>query len=217
MEEDIVPVQGVQLGILFGAIVTSSVLPIEPKRSSRGSWINELAFRTMWSEFEWENKVNINTSITEANWVMTWGPTGQLFKIMIYDIPSFYSRAICRKIMYWVVQTCYCFPQKWVKPIPRWTYRLDGQVEVPGQQPLVRWEPSWNTLCEIPTCPLWAEATRKLAGNSGKPMGGSPQFELPWEPVHDSTLSSGDKNQKRANSLQKMCKRCCGMQLGHLY
>ena len=100
MEEDIVPVQGVQLGILFGAIVTSSVLPIEPKRSSRGSWINELAFRTMWSEFEWENKVNINTSITEADWVMTWGPTGQLFKIMIYDIPSFYGRAICRRIMY---------------------------------------------------------------------------------------------------------------------
>ncbi|CAK9052718.1 Coatomer subunit beta (Beta-coat protein) (Beta-COP) [Durusdinium trenchii] len=30
------------------------------------SWINELAFRTMWSEFEWENKVNINTSITEV-------------------------------------------------------------------------------------------------------------------------------------------------------
>ena len=35
---------------------------------------------------------------------------------------------------------------------------------------IVRWEPSWNTLCEIPTCPLWAEATRKLAGNSEKPM-----------------------------------------------
>eukprot|EP00930_Biecheleria_cincta_P102027 TRINITY_DN9369_c0_g2_i1.p1 TRINITY_DN9369_c0_g2~~TRINITY_DN9369_c0_g2_i1.p1 ORF type:complete len:1044 (+),score=243.28 TRINITY_DN9369_c0_g2_i1:112-3132(+) len=30
------------------------------------SWIGELAFRTMWSEFEWENKVNINTSITDV-------------------------------------------------------------------------------------------------------------------------------------------------------
>merc|ERR1719316_323706 len=29
------------------------------------AWIGELAFRTMWSEFEWENKININTSITE--------------------------------------------------------------------------------------------------------------------------------------------------------
>lgn len=29
-------------------------------------WIGELAFRTMWSEFEWENKININTSITEV-------------------------------------------------------------------------------------------------------------------------------------------------------
>ena len=29
------------------------------------AWINELQFRTMWSEFEWENKININTSITE--------------------------------------------------------------------------------------------------------------------------------------------------------
>merc|ERR1712226_185973 len=28
--------------------------------------IGELAFRTMWSEFEWENKININTSITEV-------------------------------------------------------------------------------------------------------------------------------------------------------
>lgn len=30
------------------------------------AWIGELAFRTMWSEFEWENKININTSITEV-------------------------------------------------------------------------------------------------------------------------------------------------------
>merc|ERR1719323_744674 len=30
------------------------------------AWIGELAFRTMWSEFEWENKININTSFTEV-------------------------------------------------------------------------------------------------------------------------------------------------------
>merc|ERR1719281_1417664 len=30
------------------------------------AWIGELAFRSMWSEFEWENKININTSITDA-------------------------------------------------------------------------------------------------------------------------------------------------------
>jgi len=30
------------------------------------AWICELAFRTMWSEFEWENKININTSINEV-------------------------------------------------------------------------------------------------------------------------------------------------------
>eukprot|EP00929_Paragymnodinium_shiwhaense_P024244 TRINITY_DN1497_c0_g2_i1.p1 TRINITY_DN1497_c0_g2~~TRINITY_DN1497_c0_g2_i1.p1 ORF type:complete len:1006 (-),score=340.59 TRINITY_DN1497_c0_g2_i1:242-3259(-) len=30
------------------------------------AWIGELAFRTMWSEFEWENKININTTITEV-------------------------------------------------------------------------------------------------------------------------------------------------------
>mmetsp|Transcript_68866 Transcript_68866/g.222588 ORF Transcript_68866/g.222588 Transcript_68866/m.222588 type:complete len:1017 (-) Transcript_68866:232-3282(-) len=30
------------------------------------AWIGELAFRTMWSEFEWENKININTSINET-------------------------------------------------------------------------------------------------------------------------------------------------------
>jgi coatomer subunit beta len=29
--------------------------------------IGELAFHTMWSEFEWENKININTAITEVN------------------------------------------------------------------------------------------------------------------------------------------------------
>merc|ERR1712039_825864 len=30
------------------------------------AWIGELAFRTMWSEFEWENKININTTLTEV-------------------------------------------------------------------------------------------------------------------------------------------------------
>jgi len=30
------------------------------------AWIGELAFRTMWSEFEWENKININTTFTEV-------------------------------------------------------------------------------------------------------------------------------------------------------
>jgi len=30
------------------------------------AWIGELAFRTMWSEFEWENKININTSIADV-------------------------------------------------------------------------------------------------------------------------------------------------------
>ncbi|CAK9052742.1 Coatomer subunit beta (Beta-coat protein) (Beta-COP) [Durusdinium trenchii] len=41
------------------------ILDYIERRLAVGSWINELAFRTMWSEFEWENKVNINTSITE--------------------------------------------------------------------------------------------------------------------------------------------------------
>jgi len=30
------------------------------------AWIGEFAFRTMWSEFEWENKININTTISEV-------------------------------------------------------------------------------------------------------------------------------------------------------
>jgi len=30
------------------------------------AWISELSFRTMWSEFEWENKININTSISKV-------------------------------------------------------------------------------------------------------------------------------------------------------
>merc|ERR1711957_155658 len=34
-------------------------------------WISELAFRTMWSEFEWENKININTSIAEVGTYLT--------------------------------------------------------------------------------------------------------------------------------------------------
>lgn len=29
-------------------------------------WIDELTFRTMWSEFEWENKININTTFTDV-------------------------------------------------------------------------------------------------------------------------------------------------------
>jgi len=35
------------------------------------AWIGELAFRTMWSEFEWENKININTSISEVGAFLT--------------------------------------------------------------------------------------------------------------------------------------------------
>jgi coatomer subunit beta len=31
------------------------------------AWAGELNFRTMWSEFEWENKININTTITEVS------------------------------------------------------------------------------------------------------------------------------------------------------
>eukprot|EP00398_MALV-I-01_sp_L67-1_P000226 gene226-727_t len=34
------------------------------------AWVNELQFRTMWSEFEWENKININTSITDISQVV---------------------------------------------------------------------------------------------------------------------------------------------------
>lgn len=30
------------------------------------AWIGEMAFRMMWSEFEWENKINITTSISEV-------------------------------------------------------------------------------------------------------------------------------------------------------
>jgi len=35
------------------------------------SWVGELAFRNMWAEFEWENKININTSITEVGAFLT--------------------------------------------------------------------------------------------------------------------------------------------------
>mmetsp|Transcript_25804 Transcript_25804/g.71921 ORF Transcript_25804/g.71921 Transcript_25804/m.71921 type:complete len:1010 (-) Transcript_25804:131-3160(-) len=30
------------------------------------AWVGEASFRTMWSEFEWENKININTAINEV-------------------------------------------------------------------------------------------------------------------------------------------------------
>jgi len=30
------------------------------------AWIGELSFRTMWAEFEWENKININTTMTDV-------------------------------------------------------------------------------------------------------------------------------------------------------
>merc|ERR1712048_197439 len=32
--------------------------------------VGELAFHTMWSEFEWENKININTSINEVGTIL---------------------------------------------------------------------------------------------------------------------------------------------------
>ncbi|KAI8994324.1 adaptin N terminal region-domain-containing protein [Gaertneriomyces semiglobifer] len=33
----------------------------------RGGWCEEVKFRMMWSEFEWENKVNVNTNITDLH------------------------------------------------------------------------------------------------------------------------------------------------------
>ena len=49
--------------VIMVILITLMIIPLTFDNAGRG----ELAFRTMWSEFEWENKININTSISEVN------------------------------------------------------------------------------------------------------------------------------------------------------
>ena len=42
--------------VIMVILITLMIIPLTFDNAGRG----ELAFRTMWSEFEWENKININ-------------------------------------------------------------------------------------------------------------------------------------------------------------
>merc|ERR550537_37118 len=73
-----IKVASTETGIIFGYVtyekksaadkesVVLNELHVDILDYVERAWIGELAFRTMWSEFEWENKININTSITEV-------------------------------------------------------------------------------------------------------------------------------------------------------
>merc|ERR1719487_3070365 len=73
-----VKVSSTATGIIFGYVtyeknsstdkesIVLSELHVDILDYIERAWIGELAFRTMWSEFEWENKIDINTSITEV-------------------------------------------------------------------------------------------------------------------------------------------------------
>lgn len=73
-----IKVQSTETGIIFGYVtydkksaadkecLVLNELHIDLLDYIQRSWVGELAFRTMWSEFEWENKININTSITDV-------------------------------------------------------------------------------------------------------------------------------------------------------
>jgi coatomer subunit beta len=54
------------------------------------TWIGEMSFRNMWQEFEWENKININTSLTDVG--------GYLRHIMKNTNMSIVGRNISKKV-----------------------------------------------------------------------------------------------------------------------
>jgi len=73
-----IKVQSTETGIIFGYVtydkrsaadkecLVLNEMHIDLLDYIQRSWVGELAFRTMWSEFEWENKININTTITDV-------------------------------------------------------------------------------------------------------------------------------------------------------
>eukprot|EP00745_Piridium_sociabile_P032985 TRINITY_DN56440_c0_g2_i1.p1 TRINITY_DN56440_c0_g2~~TRINITY_DN56440_c0_g2_i1.p1 ORF type:complete len:716 (-),score=78.01 TRINITY_DN56440_c0_g2_i1:173-2320(-) len=73
-----IKVQSTENGIIFGYVtydkrsaldkecLVLNEMHIDLLDYIQRSWIGELAFRTMWSEFEWENKINVATSITDV-------------------------------------------------------------------------------------------------------------------------------------------------------
>merc|ERR1719171_700646 len=73
-----IKVSSTETGIIFGYVTYEKKSAVDKECTClnelhidildyiESAWIGELAFRTMWSEFEWENKININTSITEV-------------------------------------------------------------------------------------------------------------------------------------------------------
>merc|ERR1719191_1821625 len=73
-----VKVSSTETGVIFGYVTFEKKSAVDKESTVLNelhvdildyierAWISDLAFRTMWSEFEWENKININTSINEV-------------------------------------------------------------------------------------------------------------------------------------------------------
>jgi len=73
-----IKVQSTEAGVIFGYVtydkrsaadkecLVLNELHIDLLDYVQRSWIGELQFRSMWSEFEWENKITINTTITDS-------------------------------------------------------------------------------------------------------------------------------------------------------
>eukprot|EP01068_Selenidium_serpulae_P002825 Selendium_serpulae@DN2696_c0_g1_i3.p1 len=73
-----IKVQSTETGIIFGHVtydkrsaadkecLVLNELHIDLLDYIQRSWIGEVQFRTMWSEFEWENKISINTELTDV-------------------------------------------------------------------------------------------------------------------------------------------------------
>jgi len=74
-----IKVSSTETGIIFGYVtyerssapensgsIMMSDLHIDIIDYMERAWIGQLAFRTMWSEFEWENKINITTAIADV-------------------------------------------------------------------------------------------------------------------------------------------------------
>eukprot|EP01071_Lankesteria_metandrocarpae_P006243 Lankesteria_metandrocarpae@DN4291_c0_g1_i1.p1 len=73
-----IKVQSTETGVIFGYVtydkksaadkecLVLNELHMDLLDYIQRSWMGELSFRSMWSEFEWENKINVNTTIADV-------------------------------------------------------------------------------------------------------------------------------------------------------
>lgn len=183
-----------------------------------GSWINELAFRTMWSEFEWENKVNINTSITEVLFLLPleWKSSSWLSRCFaLVAIPKdFYKEwHLSRSTLVGCWHKIFCSASLRQRYYWRHSSQRSRSIEKAAESVSCL---QVGTFLEH----IMRNTNMSIVGRSYKKTGTGTQMSIRLaaqrvEAVETSNNLQVTRTKRRENSLQKMCKRCCGMRWGH--